>query len=342
MAKVTIDELHERRAIARARQTQLELKAGPAQELALHEHWRYAYARHPYLLGTPDERLADRFCQVFQNVVELGENGKIQVVSLESNPEFMEAFTHLQEEYAFRNGAGPPPELIKRAGAPINRYFEKRPPIGIQMFEGYEVPASPVLVKYGQRRHLEPMLKKGELRLANAGLYNDTGFLDAVRDDETSRTFFLPTYQERLEGKTHLEFQGIQQAYHDDDIVLPLVFDDYYLFSLCESIHHRMPTDFHADAAIVIHDPELFKQRLISTFLAQCPDFMPTAGPVNYYDPYRDHGKFREPMLAKHFGYAYQKEVRVVMRPKQRSALPLEPIFLNIEPMTDYAELVAV
>ncbi|QHQ37134.1 hypothetical protein [Algicella marina] len=342
MAKVSIEELRVRRTLAKERQAQLEHRAGPSQRVRWDDHWRHVYAQHPYLLGAPDERIDERFCNVFQNVMELGDNGKIQLVSLHANPEFMEAFTHLLEEYAFRTGGRPPPNLIKCAGAPIKKYFENGTPIGVRMFEGYEAPSRPILVKYGKRRYLEPMLQKGELRLANAGLYNDSGFLDAVRDDETRRTFFLPTYHERLEGKTHLEFQGKKQAYDDDDVVLPLVFGDYYLFSLCESIHHRMPTDFDADAAIVIHNPELFKQRLIGTFLAQRPDFVPAAGRVIYYDPYRDYTKFREPMLAKHFGYAYQKEVRVVMRPKRQSFLPLEPIFLNIGSMSDYAEMVAV
>lgn len=124
------------------------------------------------------------------------------------------------------------------------------------------------------------------------GAPNDQ-LLDAVRDDETSRTFFIPTYKERLAGKTHIHFQGNWMEFGDDDIVLPLVFDDYYLFSLCDQIHYRMPTDFDADAAIIIREPMRFKQRLISAFLARFPDWVPMEGPVTYYDPYRDLAKLR-------------------------------------------------
>src|SRR5690606_31480251 len=136
-------------------------------------------------------------------------------------------------------------------------------------------------------------------------VYNNAGFLDAVRDDETSRTFFIPTYEERLSGKSSIDFQGHKLEFGDDDIVLPLTFDDYYLFSLCERIHYRMPTDFDADAAIIIRDPVIFKQRLISTFLSRYPDWIPMEGRVTYYDPYRDYAKFSVPHMAKHFGYAY-------------------------------------
>ena len=173
-------------------------------------------------------------------------------------------------------------------------------------------------------------------------LYNDAGFLNAVRDDETSRTFFIPTFRERLAGETHLEMGGHRQPFDDDDVVLPLISDDYFLFSLCEQVHYRMPTDFEADAAIVIRDPELFKQRLISTFLARFPGWMPMEGSVIYYDPYRDYTKFRVPEMAKHFGYAYQKEARIVFRPRQKHSAPLKPFHLSIGSMRDYADLVTV
>jgi hypothetical protein len=209
------------------------------------------------------------------------------------------------------------------------------------MFKGYKVPTTPILVKYGKRQFLEPMLKTGNLRLANASLYNDARFVNAVRDDETSRTFFIPTYKERLEGKSNISFQGNLIEFGDDDIVLPFVFNDYYLFSLCEHIHYRMPTDFAADAAIVIRDPLIFKQRLISSFLARFPDWIPMEGKVIYYDPYRDYSKFKVPEMAKHFDYAYQKEVRIAFRSRKVST-NLEPLFLSIGPMTEYADLISV
>ena len=276
------------------------------------------------------------------NVVEFGRDGKLTPTPWSESDELFQLFAHLLEEYGSRTGKGPPDELIGRARTPIAKYFESGTPIGFTMFQSYVAPSTPILVKYGKRQFLESLLRSGELRLANAGLYNDMGFLDAVRDDETSRTFFIPTYKERLAGETHLDFQGHRFEFNDDDIVLPLVFDDYYLFSLCESIHHRMPTDFHADAAIVIRDPMRFKQQLISTFLARFPDWVAMEGRVTYYDPYRDYTKVSVPQMAKHFGYAYQREVRVAFRPRRKLSTSLEPLFLSIGPMTEYSDMVFV
>lgn len=342
MAKVTVDQLRERLRGIEKRRRHYEWKSEQPGRLRRHEVWRHTYLAYPYLVGAPDERVAERFKAIFMNVIELSPEGKLSLVPMEVTDEYMQVFTHLLEEYEARRDGHPPNGIIAEAHMPLLKYFENGTPIGVRMFEGYQVPERPIFVKYGKREFLEPMFQRGELRLANAGLYNDAGLLDAVRDDETSHTFFIPTFRERLAGKAHLEMAGHQQSFDDDDIVLPLVFDDYFLFSLCEHIHYRMPTDFDADAAIVIRDPSLFQQRLISSFLAKFPGWAHLQGSVTYYDPYRDHTKFFIPQMAKHFGYAYQREARIVFRPPHKTSTPLEPVYLTIGSMADYADLMAV
>lgn len=341
MGKVSVNQIRERLKSVDERRRFYEWKSEQPRRLALHEVWRHTYLARPYLIGAPDERIAERFRHIFMNVGEIGESGKLQIVPLTETDEFMQAFTHMLEEFDAR-GAGIPGRLIESAREPIHRYFRYGTPIGVTMFAGYKAPAGPILVKYGKREFLEPMLQTGKLRLANAKSYNNVSHLDAVRDDETSRTFFIPTYQERIEGQTTFEMQGHRIEFGDDDVVLPLVFDDYYLFSMCEQIHYRMPTDFEADAAIVIKNPERFKQCLIASFLARFPDWEPMEGKVTYYDPYRDYTKFKVPEMAKHFGYAYQKEVRVAFRPRRRVVANLEPLFMSVGSMTDYADLVTL
>jgi hypothetical protein len=342
MTKVSVDQIRERLQGIHARRQHYEWKSEQPGRLRRHEMWRHTYLADPYLIGAPDDRVAERFRHIFMNTMELTQEGKIAPVPFTETDEYVQVFTHMLEEYQARVGGEAPPDVIALARAPLVKYFEHGTPIGVTMFDGYVVPSTPVLVKYGKRQFLEPMLQTGELRLANAGLYNDTNLLDSVRDDETSRTFFIPTYKDRIAGKDHIFFDGHKMPFNDDDIVLPLIFDDYYLFSLCEHIHYRMPTDFEADAAIVIRDPIRFKQRLISTFLARLPDWVPYEGKVTYYDPYRDYSKFKVPHMAKHFGYAYQKEVRVAFRPRTEPSVPLEPLSLSVGSMTDYADLVSI
>lgn len=341
MAKVTIEQLHQRFREVEARRRHYEWKSNQPDRLRLHEMWRHAYLAHPYLLGAPEDRVAERFRNIFMNAMELSPQGQITPVPLSETDEFMQVFTHMLEEYEARGGQAPE-EVIAEARAPILKYFEHGTPVGVRLFDGYSAPTSPVVVKYGKRQFLEPMFQSGDLRIANAALYNNSELLNAVRDDETSRTFFIPTYKDRMAGKTHCVIQGHRIDYDDDDIVLPLLFKDYYLFSLCEHIHYRMPTDFEADAAIVVRDPVRFKQRIISAFLSRFPDWKPLEGKVIYYDPYRDCSKFKVPEMAKHFGYAYQKEVRIVFKPPRKPSLPIEPVYLSIGSMREYADLICI
>lgn len=183
------------------------------------------------------------------------------------------------------------------------------------------------------------MLREGSIRVCPASYYNDTGHNGAIRDDEISRIFSIPTYRERLDGVTHTIIQGHRLDFHDDDIELPVEVSDYFLYSLCDHIYYRMPTDFGADAALVIRDPVRFTKRVISSFLAHYPDWEPMEGPITYYDPYLDYTKFRVPEMAKHFGYSYQREVRIVFRSRRRMTTGLEPVFLNIGSMEEYADL---
>ena len=307
--------------------------------LKRHESWRKDYLSFPYLIGAPDDRIAKRFRDVFINQSELGENAKIGLLPVDTVDSFMPKFTHLLEEYGARSG-GPPDSVVMEARMPILRYFESGDPIAVRMFGGYTPPTSPIVVKYGQRKYLEPMLYTGRLRISSASYYNDSAHNEAIKDDEIHRTFYIPTFRERLKDIHHLDFQGQRIEFGDDDIVLPVVAQDYFLYSLCDHIYYRMPTDFDSDAALIIRDPDLFAQRLISGFLARWPDWEPEYGPVTYYDPYRDYTKVRVHEMSKHFGYAYQREVRIILRAKRPPRVNLEPEFLDIGPMTDYAELV--
>lgn len=338
---VTPQQIRQRRAVLEERRRYLEWKSEQPGRLKRQEMWEHMYLQRPYLLGAPDDRVAERFRHILMNVMELGPDGRVRPASHLETTEYMEVFTHILTEYGCRTGR-PPDDVIASARLPIARYFEQGPPIAVALFKDYAIPKTPILVKYGKRKFLAPMLERGEIRLANAASYNDQSLLASVRDDETSRTFFIPTWDERQEGRFSMDFRGHHIRFDDDDIVLPMVFEDYYLFSLCEHIHYRMPNDFEADAALIIRDPGLFKQRLISAVLAQHPGWEPLEGLVTYYDPYRDYSKFKVPEMAKHFGYAYQKEFRIAFRPPLAARGNLAPIFLSIGSMRDYADFVTV
>lgn len=341
MGKVPIEALRLRHAGMQPRRTHFEWKSeNTAGRLQRHEVWRHEYLRQPYLLGTADEPLADRFRDIFVNQTELGNNGLIGLLPIDQT-DFMRKFTHLLEEYGARGFERPPPEVIEAARAPLRKYFEKGPPIAKRIFDGYTAPDSRFLVKYGRREFLEPMLERGRLRICPASYYNDDSHNAAVRDDEITRTFCFPTWEERLQGLTHVPVQSHRIPIDDDDVRVALQMEDYYLLSLCDDIYYRMPTDFDADAALIIRDPDRFVQRVISAFLLAHPGWEPMLGPVNYFDPYHDYDAWKRPEMSKPFGYAYQREYRIVFRCPRTLTSALSPEFLEIGPMGDYAELLS-
>lgn len=341
MNEVSLDQMRTRLALMEERRAHYEWKSdNTAGKLVRHEVWRHDYLANPYLLGAPEERVASRFKDIFINQTELGNNAKIGMLPLDAGDAFMQKFTHMLEEYGARTG-NPPEDVIEQARKPIRRYFEKGDPIAVRMFDGYQKPEAPFLVKYGRREFLEPMLMEGRIRICPASYYNNDGLGDAIRDDELTRNFFIPTFRERLQGIHFVDVQGHRIDYGNDDLALPVVMPDYFLLSLCDHIYYRMPTDFDADAALIIRDPTRFMQRVISSFLANWPDWEPLHGPVTYYDPYRDYTKVKTPEMSKHFGYSYQREVRIAFRAKRRPHAALKPEFLTIGPMGDYAELVS-
>ena len=310
-------------------------------KLPRHDMWRYGYYNSPYLAGARSSRIVTRFRDVFINLSELTEKGQITIPdgSIDDGG-LMPKFTHLLEEWNSRGGV--PVEVIAAAREPILRYFENGDPIGVRLFRAFVEPPAPFLVKYSRREFLEPMFRTGNIRICPASYYSDSKFIDSVRDSETAKNFFIPTFRERLLGKTSIEFQGHNIRFGDDDIVLPVIVPDYFLYSLSDRVYYRLPTDFDADAALIILDPAALFRRLISAFLDRRPAWDPFFGPVTYYDPYKDYEKCAVPEMAKHFGYSYQREVRISFRSKKPITGKLQPEFLNIGPMTNYAQLIAL
>ena len=309
--------------------------------LPKHQWWRYWYYEFPYLIGSRSERIARRFCEVFKNVTELDSTGKITpYLGFAKDDSLTQKFTHLLEELNARGAITN--NLIAEARKPILKYFENGDPIAVKLFKEFKPPSSPFLVKYSKKEFLEPMLAKGVIRICPASFYADDKHIDSVRDNETHRYFFIPTFRERLQGNASIEVQNHNIHFGDDDIEVPMVVPDYFMYSLCDHIYYRLPTDFDADAALIIKDPILFTQRVVSTFLSVQAGWHPLVGNVTYYDPYMDYTKVSVPEMAKHFGYSYQREYRIAFQRKSHIKTNLVPQFIKIGPMTDYAELIAL
>lgn len=308
-------------------------------KLARHEWWRLEYYRNPYLLLCSEDELFQRFIDIFSNAVGLNDVGQIsfEADDIRGDKQFFRVFTQIMEACNSRGGIQH--DLLNKAQSEIAKYFRNGTPPGVSMFEGLPTQKANTIVKFSRREHLEPMLKFGRIRLAPASFYSKGSLLKSMRDLETEKVFRIPAIKEALEGQNHISVRGQNLPISGGAVSLRLSVPDYFLFSTCLEMDRRMPTDFDADAALVIENKELFVRKVKKAIKKAVGQADIHAGPVEYFDPFRWSGKPPVPEMMKHFAYAYQKEHRIAARPIGGMSSS-EPVFIEIGAMDSFARLV--
>jgi len=261
--------------------------------------------------GLSERELDLRFADIVTNQVLLTAEGKIGLTGIE----WMEKFTHVQEELGMR-GLGLPdaPSLGNRLAVPKAITSGLDAKVRARFANG--VSDHFVLFKYGKVEHLDGLLKRGELRLSPASKYDDPSLNVAVADDE--RHF------EKIDGhsRTHYVHEG-----------------DFYCF--CSSWIHgdRLISDFEATAVLVVDKPHEFFVRLATALDRK--SYRIRFDRVEYVDPLLlgDHD-VPELVFTKHMRFAYQFEHRWVAQPS-RTDEKLAIVELRLGSIEDIAEIYA-
>lgn len=318
---------------------ELDREAEARGALPRHQHWRRAYCGFPYMTGSEYFAVRRRFIDTFLNTHDINERGEV-VPRMDHADNFllMQKFTHVLEELGVRGGI--PFDTQKELNEVFDAYFASGDPMGLRALREYRKPRdSSIFVKYSRKEFLHDMCRHGRVRLCPASSYSAQIHNYAVRDSELERPYVIPTFRERLRGETEIQYRGQTLQFGTGDLVVPIVYPDFYVYCLSTSIYYRLPTDFRADAALIIHDPILFVSKLNDAFLSQYGNFTALSGPVTYYDPYTDHTKVKVPQMSKHIRYSYQREFRVAYLPKIPSMRLQPEIFIELGCMDDYAHL---
>jgi hypothetical protein len=310
-------------------------------KLPWHENWRYHYYSYPYLLQEPDEVIRERFSDIFINTVDISSDGKLSITPmLQNEGRLGRIFTEVIEETNWR--AILTKDAVAYATAPISAYFSDGSPLGFRMFGDRQHISGEWLVKYSKSAHIRDMLSYGRIRISPASYYSRGSHIKAVKDLETERDYRLKALIDVLKGRDHFELQGKRIEIKNGVVPISFQTDDYYLFSSCKEIDRRLPTDFEADAALIIKDRRGFISRIKEAMMRSHPTWEFLQGEVYYYDPYNDLPKDPNQELKKHFRYSYQKEHRCVLRHRVSPAPPmqLEPFFVELGSLSDIAEAV--
>ncbi len=97
--------------------------------------------------------------------------------------------------------------------------------------------------------------------------------------------------------------------------------------------------DFESDACLVIHEPEVFADRINRAMTRYFPKWRSDCNYVEYYDPLRVTPREIEPIWFKHFRYAYQQEIRLIWLPPE-PVEKLDYVTVALGSLEDIAELV--
>lgn len=323
------------------RQQELADEAKRKGGLPQDQMWRLQYYSYPYLILETDEKIVERFSDLLTNIIDISKECKVVLTpGTQNGGRLMRFFTEIIEETNWRGVLTH--GTAKAATSPVGEYFKNGKPVGCRMFGDMEHIPGEWIVKYSQARYVKDMLEYGRFRISPASTYSNGSFIKAIKDLETARPYKLKALSDLLKGGETVAAQGMQMEIQNGFIPIEFMIDDYYLFSTCKEIDRRMPTDFQADAALIVKNKKEFVNRLKRALLQVFPTWEFLEGEVHYYDPYNDIPRTKNQELWKHFSYSYQKEHRCVLRSKFQNYSKLTPFFVELGPLEDIAEAIYV
>ena len=324
------------------RLTELEKRASEnGGRLSKEEVWRAKYSVNPYMLLEPDDVIIERFNDIFTNCLDLSEDGKIIPSPMMENNERLSKFlTQVIDETNLRGilhrGSMQP------AHEQINSYFENDTPPGARMFKGFPSLPKDYLFKFSKKEYVDDMYKYGRFRISPASYYSKGSHLRAVKDLETERSYKVKAIHEAMEGLDSIEIQGHQVNIVNGVVPINFYLDDYFLFSTCNDVSRRVPTDFEADSVLVIKNKGEFISRLKEELLISYPGWEFLERDVYYYDSYNNHPQDPDQEFYKHISYSYQREHRCIIRSKHlgQEHENLSLFFVELGPLGDICEVI--
>lgn len=299
------------------------------------------YRRLPYMQQLSREKINQRATDIMANVHVLDDEGRISAdpdsaVSLYWLSRLGEVAVEMQARYG-PYPAGWEKGMIKPGDLPASLN-----PNGRRIAGRLET-ARPIqrryVVKYGERQFLEPMLNKGLVRILPAANYADPSLNSAIRDDELSLPLNVDQFTAGpLRDVFHLGPTQRAATGSRLDVTIHGK-SNYYVFCAAYRLSARLIMDFGGDACLVIHNPDEFADRINQAMRPHTEGWSFVYRDVEYYDPLQTNLIEVNVLYSKHFRYSYQRETRLAWLPPA-PVVSLDPVYLELGPLTDIAELV--
>lgn len=297
--------------------------------------WQREYLKDRYLRSRSIDDLERRMCDIADNIMVLDWDTKKYKPDVTIDYGIYYTLPHLDflrmlVEAAYEGElrgkeilkANDKRSLIDAEKALLEQKWAIRPEfhaLNKEFSANYKIPET--VFRYSAKQYNSSLLHDGQIRFAPSMAYADGALLPAQFDNE---------------NQVHVSNGG----YYELE-------SEFWICSFSCIYDLRMYAEFKADSCLVIRNMSEFKQRIVKSIYKHNSengdDIVARAvfSPVVYYDPFRlaDVETANEIHFLKHFRYAYQREFRVILVPQKTR--PSTPVFLNLGPLTDIAELVS-
>ena len=291
--------------------------------------WREEYRAHRYLEFATPEVLQQRLIDITENSFVIDRYGKFS--TRPDATEWLRLITHINEEIVLRNievQVPIPPTYFNAARA-------------AQLWDPLNLPYGSYLLKFGKRQHIFPLFTKGLIRVSPAETYNDAKLGDAVADNE--REFMQESIGATVSLPPNRDYSLPRDQWITTSIIGTLkntqtYTGQAYMACLSRKYDCRLFEDFGYDACVVIRDPLQFLKAMKEAGEALLPGFQFYFDAVSYRDPLQPRPE-GDVLYTKHFRFTYQAEFRLTWeREPVAGEPPLQPIFFELGPLTDYCD----
>jgi hypothetical protein len=198
------------------------------------------------------------------------------------------------------------------------------------------------LFKFGKLKDLEPLLRKGVIRINPAATYKeDTSLLPAQCDDELNRTVLLDASRLHIE---HIGKDGVRHPLHaiGASKLTASAGTNFYVWCMSTTFDARLFDDFGANACLIIHDGETLINRMHAAMSAALPTWVGANMLVHYFDPVKP-GDALLSSRDKDFRFAYQREYRFLWDPADsEKVMTLNPLDLCLGSLDGIASLITL
>lgn len=297
--------------------------------------WRVEYTHDRYMGHLTDAELDQRFIDLFAMGLEVSPDGRLSLFGDESRPHAsLERQTHLQLEYALRKRDVPTPTTRPALlDTKIDLSVAAQRLIAANIKDGS-------LLRFGEPTFISQSFHEGAFRLRPASAFDDSSLGPARADNELQQVL-KPNWKGRM-----LQVKD-ERTGHWIDVCAPSnlqfkykIATDYWVLCLAHAAKARLFADF-GKACLIIREPDEFVRRLSSANLQLGTAHLLKIGPVTYYDPLRARPGDIGTVFFKDVRYQYQREYRLAWLPTTPVTV-LDPVFVNIGPLTDIAEVIEV